>query len=101
MSCRAAAAALIAIADQQLNISKCRVEERRGGLGHAATLRFLSPLIEPDRPSYGIRLSDKASDLRAWEALNKRLQLHEPQCVAKVLVREAACSRVGNLVLVA
>ena len=58
-------------------------------------------IVEPDRPSYGIRLSDKASDLRAWEALNKRLQLHEPQCVAKVLVREAACSRVGNLVLVA
>jgi hypothetical protein len=26
-----------------------RVEERRGSLGHAATLRFLSPLIEPDK----------------------------------------------------
>jgi hypothetical protein len=79
----------------------CRVEERRGGLGHAATLRFLSSLIEPDRPRYGSRLSDKTSDLRAWKAMNKRPQLHEPQCIVKVLVREAACSRVGNLVLVA
>jgi hypothetical protein len=51
--------------------SQCRVEERRGSLGHAATLRFLSPLIEPDRPSYGIRLSDKTSGLRTREAMNK------------------------------
>jgi len=35
-----------------------RVEERRGSLGHAATLRFLSPLIKPDVPISGIRLSD-------------------------------------------
>jgi hypothetical protein len=35
-----------------------RVEERRGSLGHAATLRFLSPLIEPD-VRFRIRLSDK------------------------------------------
>jgi hypothetical protein len=35
-----------------------RVEERRGSLGHAATLRFLSPLIKPDVPVSGIRLSD-------------------------------------------
>ena len=35
-----------------------RVEERRGGLGHKATPRFLSPLIEPDGPISGIRLSD-------------------------------------------
>jgi hypothetical protein len=27
-------------------------------LGHAATLRFLSPLIKPDVPISGIRLSD-------------------------------------------
>jgi hypothetical protein len=27
-------------------------------LGHAATLRFPSPLIEPDVPISGIRLSD-------------------------------------------
>jgi hypothetical protein len=27
-------------------------------LGHAATLRFLSPLIKPDVPVSGIRLSD-------------------------------------------
>jgi hypothetical protein len=35
-----------------------RVEERRGDLGRAATLRFLSPLIKPDVPISGIRLSD-------------------------------------------
>ena len=35
-----------------------RVEERRGDLGHAATFRFLSPLIKPDVPVSGIRLSD-------------------------------------------
>jgi hypothetical protein len=35
-----------------------RVEEERGGLGHSASLRFLSPLIEPDVPISGIRLSD-------------------------------------------
>jgi hypothetical protein len=35
-----------------------RVEDERGSLGHAATLRFSSPLIEPDVPISGIRLSD-------------------------------------------
>jgi hypothetical protein len=35
-----------------------RVEDGRGSLGHAATLRFPSPLIEPDVPISGIRLSD-------------------------------------------
>ena len=35
-----------------------KVEERRGSLGHAATLRFLSPLIKPNVPVSGIRLSD-------------------------------------------
>ncbi len=37
---------------------RSRVEERRGNLSHAATLRFLSPLIKPDVPVSGIRLSD-------------------------------------------
>ena len=58
------------------------------------------PEGQPDRPSYGIRLSDKASGLRSRGATNQRLQLHEPQGFVKVLVREAACSCVGNLVLV-
>ena len=31
-------------------ILRSRVEERRGGLGPAASLRFLSPLTEPDVP---------------------------------------------------
>ena len=36
-----------------------RVEDGRGSLGHSATLRFPSPLIEPDVPISGIRLSDR------------------------------------------
>jgi hypothetical protein len=36
-----------------------RVEEGRGCLGRAATLRFPSPLIKPDVPISGIRLSDE------------------------------------------
>ena len=35
-----------------------RVEDGRGSLGHSATLRFPSPLIEPDVPISGIRRSD-------------------------------------------
>ena len=35
-----------------------RVEDERGSLGHAATLRFPSPLIEPDVRISRIRLSD-------------------------------------------
>src|SRR5262249_30790911 len=35
-----------------------RVEYGRGRLGHAATRRFPSPLVEPDVPISGIRLSD-------------------------------------------
>jgi class 3 adenylate cyclase len=35
-----------------------RVEDGRGSLGHSATLRFLSPLIKPNVPISGIRLSD-------------------------------------------
>src|SRR5258708_17036941 len=35
-----------------------RVEDGRGSLGHSATLRFPSPLIKPDEPISGIRLSD-------------------------------------------
>ena len=35
-----------------------KVEDGRGNLGHSATPRFPSPLIEPDVPISGIRLSD-------------------------------------------
>jgi hypothetical protein len=38
-------------------------------LGHRATLRFHSPLIEPD-VRFRIRLSDKASGLRSREAVS-------------------------------
>ena len=37
---------------------KVEFEDRRGSLGHLATPRFLSSLIEPDVPISGIRLSD-------------------------------------------
>ncbi len=40
-----------------------RVEERRGSLGHSATLRFLSPLIEPDRQISRIRLGQDLTPL--------------------------------------
>jgi hypothetical protein len=43
-----------------------RVEEGRGGLRLGQSLRFPSPLIKPDVPISGIRLSD-------W---NYELQLH-------------------------
>jgi hypothetical protein len=42
----------------QLDLFLGRVEDGRGRLGRAATLRFPSPLIEPDVPISGIRLSD-------------------------------------------
>jgi hypothetical protein len=35
-----------------------RVEDGRGSLGHSATPRFPSPLIKPNVPISGIRLSD-------------------------------------------
>ncbi len=71
-------------------------------MGHAATPRFHSPLIEPDGPSYGIRLSDKTSDLRPREAVSKLLpQLDEFQRAVEVLVPKASRSRVADLVLVA
>jgi hypothetical protein len=35
-----------------------RVEDERGRWGHVASRRFSSPLIEPDVPISGIRLSD-------------------------------------------
>ncbi len=37
---------------------RSRVEDGRGGLGHAATLRFPSPLIKPDVRISRIQLSD-------------------------------------------
>jgi hypothetical protein len=42
----------------QANAREGRVEDGRGNLGHAATLRFPSPLIEPDVRISRIRLSD-------------------------------------------
>jgi hypothetical protein len=44
--------------EREHRVRKGRVEDGRGSLGHSATLRFPSPLIEPDVPISGIRLSD-------------------------------------------
>src|SRR3954470_15849663 len=53
---------LIILAELTLTVSARlryrRVEDGRGGLGHAATLRFPSPLIKPDVRISRIRLSD-------------------------------------------
>src|SRR6516225_2406146 len=49
-----------------------RVEDGRGSLGHAATLRFPSPLIEPDVRISRIRLSD-------WLHRQAHETRHEPQ----------------------
>src|SRR5208282_3909055 len=54
-----------------------RVEERRGSLGHSATLRFLSPLIEPDKQISRIRLSDKTS--RRYSCVRRHLQFLNTQ----------------------
>src|SRR5262245_5290343 len=59
--------------------SQGRVEERRGCLGHAATLRFLSPLIEPDMQISSIRLSDKTSRLRPRLVVAKPAQTYESE----------------------
>ena len=61
-----------------------RVEERRGCLGHAASLRFLSPLIEPDMQISSIRLSDKTSRLRPRLVVAKSAQTYEPEVPVKV-----------------
>jgi len=51
-------------------------------------LRFHSPLIEPDGPFSGIRLSDKNSCLRPRKALGKVAQASQAQHVVQVLVGE-------------
>ena len=69
-----------------------RVEDGRGGLGHAATLRFPSPLIKPDVRISRIRLSDwfhrtahggAPRSVRAAEAASagRRAQQHRPASV--------------------
>jgi hypothetical protein len=47
-----------ALADITVPFVVGRVEERRGGLRHCQSLRFPSPLIEPDVQISRIRLSD-------------------------------------------
>src|ERR1700732_4525231 len=48
----------IVLRHMRRDVDGSRVEEGRGGLGHAATLRFPSPLIKPDMQISRIRLSD-------------------------------------------
>jgi hypothetical protein len=61
-----------------------RVEDGRGSLGHAATSRFPSPLIEPDRRISRIRLSDKTSRLRPRLVVSKPAQTYEPEVPVEV-----------------
>jgi hypothetical protein len=58
---RRSMSALLRLADSSRtsrDVRYGRVEDGRGSLGHLATLRFPPPLIEPDVPVSGIRLSD-------------------------------------------
>jgi hypothetical protein len=57
---------------------------RTGCLGHAATLRFPSPLIEPDVQISRIRLSDKTSRLRPRLVVAKPGQTYKPEVPVKV-----------------
>ena len=66
-----------------------KVEDGRGGLGHAATLRFPSPLIKPDVRISRIRLSDwfhlaahggAPSAVRAAEAVGDGRRRVPPAC---------------------
>ena len=57
---------------------------RTGSLGHAASLRFLSPLIEPDMQISSIRLSDKTSRLRPRHVAAKRRQAYESEVPVEV-----------------
>jgi hypothetical protein len=76
------------------------VESKRGAVAwsHAAMLRFLSPLIEPDMGA-PIRLSDKTSGVRSRKAMSRRLQFDEPQGLVEVLVRKACSPCAANLML--
>jgi hypothetical protein len=83
-----------------------RVERWRGSLGsclsspfaawfpHGATrsealLRFHLPLIKPDVPISGIRLSDKKSRLRPRETARPPREFNESQPLVQVFIREA------------
>jgi hypothetical protein len=65
--------------DAPLRLRRVRVEKRRGSLGHAATLRFLSPLIEPGLRISRTRLSDKTSRLRPRLLTPPCRQADEPE----------------------
>ncbi len=52
-----------------------RVEEGRGGLGHAAAPRFPSPLIKPDVRISRIRLSDRLRGRPTATTNRRRLRL--------------------------
>ena len=52
-------------------------------------LCFHSPLIEPDGPFSGIRLSDKTSRFRPREGLRQVAQADQAQHVVQVLIGEA------------
>ena len=77
-------------------IDLCGVEMWRGGLGAvyllptlssvgasltAPCFRFHIPLIEPDRPVSGIRLSEKVSRCRPRETARPRTQADEAELI--------------------
>ena len=53
------------------------------------SLRFHSPLIEPDGPISGIRLSDKNSRFRPRKVLVRVAQADQAQHIVQVLVGES------------
>ncbi len=65
------------------------------------SLRFQSPLIEPDVRISRIRLSDKTSCVRPRKGLGTGRELHQTEASVEVLVREAGEAVTPNLVLMA
>ncbi len=62
-------------------------------------LRFHSPLIEPDRPFSGIRLSDKISRFRPREGPREVAQADQAQHLVQVLIGESCRPPTLQLVL--
>ena len=55
-------------------------------LTNSTMLRFHIPLIEPDGPFSGIRLSDKASRFRPWKVASSPFKANQSQRIVKILV---------------
>ena len=64
-------------------------------------LRFHLPLIEPDLPFSGIRLSDKTSYRRPQPAMPRRTQLFQAQLLVQILIGKPRVDSRPHSVLVA